>query len=362
MTGPQPKPGILDIAPYVGGEANVEGVARVVRLASNETPLGPSPKAVSAYKKLAGELHRYPDGGAEALRIAIADQWRLDRKRLVCSDGSDEMIGLLARAYAGPGDEILFSQHGFLMYSIATMAAGAVAVKAPEAELTTDIDALLERVSPRTRILFLANPNNPTGTYLSRQALTRLHAELPGDVILVIDAAYAEYVDVDDYTPGADLVEAHDNVVMLRTFSKIYGLAALRLGWAYGPREIVDVLNRVRGPFNVNQAAQVAGIAAVRDTAHLARSKAHNDKWRPWLSEKLRELGLEFTPSVANFILARFPDGPEMATAAADHLRQAGILVRGMAAYGLPDCLRITVGLEDENIALLDTLIEFMEK
>ena len=361
MSGPQPKPGILDIAPYVGGEAHVEGVARVIRLASNETPLGPSPKAAAAYKKLAGELHRYPDGGAEELRAAIAEQWGLDRARLVCSDGSDEMISLLTRAYAGEGDEVLFSQHGFLMYAIATMSAGATAVKAPEVGLTTDVDALLERVSPRTRILFLANPNNPTGTYLSRQALNRLHAGLPSDVILVIDAAYAEYVDLEDYTPGADLVEAHDNVLMLRTFSKIYGLAALRLGWAYGPPDIVDVLHRVRGPFNVNQAAQVAGIAAVRDTAHLARAKAHNDKWRPWLSEKLRELGLEFTPSVANFVLARFPGGPEMASAAADHLRKAGILVRGMAAYELPDCLRITVGLEDENIALLDALIGFME-
>ena len=361
MSEPQPKSGILDIAPYVGGEAHVEGVARVIRLASNETPLGPSPKAVAAYKKLAGELHRYPDGGAEDLRAAIADQWQLDRECLVCSDGSDEMITLLARAYAGPGDEILFSEHGFLMYSIATMTAGARAVKAPESSLKADVDALLERVTERTRILFLANPNNPTGTYLSQQEMERLHAGLPDDVVLMIDAAYAEYVDLDDYSSGADLVEAHRNVVMLRTFSKIYGLAALRLGWAYGPRAIVDVLHRMRGPFNVNQAAQVAGIAAVRDTAHVARAKAHNDRWRPWLSEKLSELGLEFTPSLGNFVLARFPGGPEMAAAAADHLRAAGILVRGMVAYGLPDCLRITVGLEDENIALLEALIEFME-
>jgi histidinol-phosphate aminotransferase len=361
MSEPQPKKGILDIAPYVGGESHVEGVVRVIKLASNETPPGPSPKAISAYKKLAGDLHRYPDGGAEELRQAIAEQWELDRDRLVCSDGSDEMISLLTRAYAGPGDEVLFSHHGFLMYAIATMAAGATAVKAPETALRADVDALLGRVNDRTRILFLANPNNPTGTYLPRGELVRLHAGLPDDVILVIDAAYAEYVDVEDYTAGADLVEAHENVLMLRTFSKIYGLAALRLGWAYGPRHVIDVLHRVRGPFNVNQAAQVAGIAAVRDTAHLAKAKAHNDKWRPWLSEKLGELGLEFTPSVGNFVLARFPGGPEMAAAAADHLRSAGILVRGMVAYDLPDCLRITIGLEDENMALLDALIEFME-
>ena len=361
MSEPQPKSGILEIAPYVGGESHIEGVARIIKLASNETPLGPSSKAISAYKKLAGELHRYPDGGAEELRRAIAEHWQLDRDRLVCSDGSDEMISLLARAYAGPDDEILFSQHGFLMYSIATMAAGATAIKAPEAGLKSDVDALLARVGDRTRILFLANPNNPTGTYLPREELMRLHAGLRGDVILVIDAAYAEYVDVEDYTAGADLVEAHENVVMLRTFSKIYGLAALRLGWAYGPPHVIDVLHRVRGPFNVNQAAQVAGIAAVRDTAHLAKAKAHNDKWRPWLAEKLGKLGLEFTPSVGNFVLARFPGGPEMAAAAADHLRGAGILVRAMGAYDLPDCLRISVGLEDENIALLDAMIEFME-
>jgi len=361
MSEPQPNSGILDIAPYVGGESHVEGVARIIKLASNETPLGPSSKAVAAYKSLAGDLHRYPDGGAEELRAAIGEKWSLDAHRIVCSSGSDELISLLARAYAGPGDEVLFSQHGFLMYAIATMAAGATAVKAPETGLRTDVDALLARVTDRTRIVFLANPNNPTGTYLPQAEVARLHAGLPRHVILVIDAAYAEYVDLADYDAGAQLVEASENVIMLRTFSKIFGLAALRLGWAYGPRGIIDVLHRVRGPFNVNQAAQVAGIAAVRDTAHLKKAKAHNDKWRPWLTEKLIGLGLEFTPSVGNFVLARFPAGPESAAAAASHLRAAGILVRGMVAYELPDCLRITVGLEDENIALLDALIGFME-
>ncbi len=361
MSEPQPKPGIMDIAPYVGGESHVDGVARVIKLASNETPLGPSPRAIAAYKKLAGELHRYPDGGAEALRSAIAEQWTLDRDRLVCSSGSDEMISLLAHAYAGPGDEILFSEHGFLMYAIASRASGATPVKTPETSLKVDVDALLAAVTPRTRLLFVANPNNPTGTYLTRDELERLHAELREDILLVVDAAYAEYADPDDYGSGAELAATENNVLILRTFSKIYGLAALRLGWAYGPRHVIEVLHRVRGPFNVNQAAQAAGIAAVRDTGHVAKAKAHNDKWRPWLSEKLGELGLELTPSIGNFVLARFPGGPDMATAAADHLRQSGILVRGMGSYGLPDCLRITVGLEDENVALLEALIAFME-
>ncbi len=361
MSGPQPKPGIMDIAPYVGGESHVDGVARVIRLASNETPLGPSPKAIAAYKKLAGELHRYPDGGAEALRTAIAEQWNLDRDHVVCSSGSDEIISLLARAYAGPADEILFSEHGFLMYSIASLAAGAAPKKAPESHLKLDVDAVLGAVTPQTRLVFVANPNNPTGTYLTRAELERLHGELRDDILLVVDAAYAEYADQNDYTSGVELATTQSNVLMLRTFSKIYGLAALRLGWAYGPKSVIDVLHRVRGPFNVNQAAQAAGMAAVRDRAHVAKAKAHNDKWRQWLGEKLGEIGLEITPSIGNFVLARFPGGLEMALAAADHLRRAGILVRGMVAYGLPDSLRITVGLEDENVALLDALIEFME-
>ena len=361
MSEPRPKPGIMDIAPYVGGESHVEGAARVVRLASNETPLGPSPRAVTAYRELAGELHRYPDGGAEALRAAIAECWKLDSDRLVCSSGSDEMISLLARAYAGPGDEILFSEHGFLMYAIASMAAGATPVRTPETDLKVDVSALLAAVTSRTRLLFVANPNNPTGTYLTAAELERLHAGLREDILLVVDAAYAEYAGPDDYGSGAELADSTDNVLMLRTFSKIYGLAALRLGWAYGPRHVIDVLHRVRGPFNVNQAAQAAGIAAVRDTAHVARAKAHNDRWRAWLREKVSKLGLETTPSIANFVLVRFPGGPEMANAAADHLRRAGILVRAMGSYGLSDSLRITVGLEDENAALLDALTAFME-
>jgi len=260
-----PRPSILDITPYVGGEAKALGFARPIRLASNESALGPSPKAVAAYRALAGEIHRYPEGDAEELREALGRRHGLDPARIVCGAGSDELITLLLRCYAGPGDEVLYSRHGFLMYPINAMAVGATPVAALERDLTTDVDALLAGVTDRTRIVFIANPNNPTGTYLGAQELARLHAGLRPSVLLVIDAAYAEFVNRNDYEPGIALVNRADNVVMLRTFSKIYALAGLRLGWAYCPPAIADVLNRVRSPFNVSSAAQAAGEAAVED-------------------------------------------------------------------------------------------------
>src|SRR5438067_13740939 len=249
LSAPVPGPGILDIAPYVGGESTVEGVERPIRLASNESALGPSPKAVAAYKALAGEMHRYPDGGAERLRAALGRHHGLDPARIVCGAGSDELIALLQRAYAGPGVEVLYSRHGFLMYSIGAMAVGATPVAVPERKLTADVDAILARVTERTRIVFIANPNNPTGTYLSINDMNRLHAGLPSNVVLAIDAAYAEFVNRNDYEPGVALVNRASNVVMLRTFSKIYALAGLRLGWAYCTPEIADVLNCIRGQF-----------------------------------------------------------------------------------------------------------------
>ena len=355
-----PRPGILDVSPYVGGESAVAGRNRVVRLASNENPLGPSPQAVAAYAAVQDELHRYPDGGAQALRDAIAETEGLDPAGIVCGSGSDELIVLLVRGYAGPGDEVLHSAHGFLMYPIAARTAGATAVAAPERALTTDVDALLDRVSPKTRLVFLANPNNPTGSYLGEDELRRLRDGLPEDVLLVIDSAYAEYVTADDYGAGADLVAAYDNVVMTRTFSKIHGLAALRLGWAYCPPAVADVLHRVRGPFNVNQAAQAAGVAALRDQEHVANSRRHNARWHAWLIERLSGLGLQPHPSAGNFILVGFPEDPgRNADAAMATLKTQGILVRGMAAYGLPGCLRITIGTEEETRAVADALAEF---
>jgi histidinol-phosphate aminotransferase len=360
-TGPTPRPGILDIAPYVGGEATIAGVERPIRLASNESALGPSPKAMAAYRALAGDIHRYPEGSAEVLREALGRRHRLDPARIVCGAGSDELIALLLRCYAGPGDEVLYSRHGFLMYPIGAQSVGATPVAAPERALTADVEALLERVTPRTRLVFIANPNNPTGTYLSAGELARLHAGLPSSVVLAIDAAYAEFVNRNDYEAGAALVDHAENVVMLRTFSKIYALAGLRLGWGYFPAAIADVLNRVRGPFNVSTPALAAGVAAVDDTDAFARARAHNDRWHPWFSDRLAALGLPLTSSVGNFVLPRFPDKPGRdAEAAFAFLRSHGILTRKMGGYGLPEYLRITIGTGAEMEKVAAALCEFM--
>jgi len=359
--GPTPRPGILDIAPYIGGEAKIPGNRNPIKLSSNESALGPSAKAVAAYKDLAGEIHRYPEGGCAALLDALGKMHGLDPARIVCGAGSDELIGLLARAYAGPGDEVLYSRHGFLMYPIAALTAGATPIAVPEKDLTFDVDATLKRVGPKTKIVFIANPNNPTGTYISRDAMKRLQAGLPPHVLLVIDAAYAEFVSRNDYEPGIELAGQAANVVMTRTFSKIYALAALRLGWAYCSAEVADVLNRVRNPFNVNTPAQAAGLAALEDTAAFGRARAHNDTWRPWLEEALKSAGLEVSPGVANFALARFGADAKGADAALSFLQARGIIARRMAAYKLPEWLRITVGTESEMKAVADAVKEWAQ-
>jgi histidinol-phosphate aminotransferase len=360
-TGPAPGPGILDIAPYVGGESKAPGGLRPIRLASNESALGPSPKAVAAYRALADEIHRYPDGSAAELREALGRHHGLDPAQIVCGSGSDELIAMLLRAYSGSGSEVLYSRHSFLMYPIGAMSVGATPVAVPEHNLTADVDAFLARVSARTRIVFVANPNNPTGTYLPAEEMARLHAGLPPHVVLAIDAAYAEFVNRNDYEAGIALVNRAENVVMLRTFSKIYALAGLRLGWAYCPPPVADVLNRIRGPFNVNAAALAAGVAAIEDVGAVARARAHNDRWLPWLSERLMALGLSPTPSVGNFVLPRFPDDPHHdADAAFAFLQSRGILTRKMGAYGLPQHLRITIGTGEEMEIVAAALAEFM--
>src|SRR5690349_15071998 len=342
-TAPVPGPGILDIAPYVGGESKAEGVERPIRLASNESALGPSPKAMAAYRALADDIHRYPDGTAIELREALGRVHNLDPARIVCGSGSDELIGMLLRAYAGPGSEVLYSRHGFLMYPIGALSVGATPVAAPETDLIADVDALLERVTERTRIVFIANPNNPTGTYLPISEMRRLHKGVPPHVVLAIDAAYAEFVNRNDFEPGISLVDRAENVVMLRTFSKIYALAGLRLGWAYCPSAIADILHRMRSPFNVNAPVLAAGVAAVEDVEALIRAQDHNQRWLAWFSERLTALGIPLTPSVANFVLARFPDDPRKnADAVFAFLQSRGILARKMGAYGLPQYLRIT--------------------
>ncbi|MCW5749157.1 MAG: histidinol-phosphate transaminase [Alphaproteobacteria bacterium] len=359
MTGPQPRPGIMSIAPYVGGKDTVEGKATVMKLSSNEGALGPSPKAMAAYTKAASELHRYPDGGSEKLRAAIGRHYGLDPARIVCGAGSDELLNLLVRAYCGQGDELLYSAHGFLMYPLNAKGVGATPVAAPETDYRTDVDAMLAKVSDKTKVVCLANPNNPTGSYITKDEVRRLHDGLPRHVLLVIDAAYAEYVSRNDYEAGVELAGKAENVVMCRTFSKIYGLGGLRLGWMYGPAAVVDVINRLRQPFNVNSAAQAAGIAALADVAHADASRTNNDIWLPWLSAELARLGLQPRPSVGNFLLVGF-GAQARAEAANAHMMQDGLIPRMVHAYGLGDHLRITIGTEAEVKAVRDSLARFV--
>jgi histidinol-phosphate aminotransferase len=365
MTSPTPKPGILDISPYVGGRAGVPGVAKVHKLSSNESPLGPSPSVFSAMDAAKSAVALYPEGSAQILREAIAARFGLDAGRIVSSgDGSDMLLTMLAGAYLQPGDECLFSAHAFLVYKIATLANSATPVMAPERDTNTgikvDVDAMLAAVTPKTRMVYIANPNNPTGSYLTRDEMARLHAGLPGNVLLVIDAAYAEYVTAADYDAGIDMVTANDNVVMTRTFSKLYGLAGLRLGWMYAPPAVCDVINRIRGPFNTALLQQLAGKAALEDQAHHDASVAHNSKWLPWITAEIRKTGLRVDDSVANFVLIHFPKGEKSAQAADAYLSQRGIILRSVASYGLGDCLRMTVGTQEQNELAVKLLQEFM--
>ncbi len=359
MTALKPRPGIMKIAPYVPGKDSIAGKETIAKLSSNEGALGPSPRAMAAYAKAAAELHRYPDGASERLRTAIGRHYGLDAARIICGAGSDELLNLLARAYCGPGDELLYSQFGFLMYPINALGVGATPVAAPETDYRADIDALLSRVTDRTRVVCLANPNNPTGSYVTKDDVRRLHAGLPKDVLLVIDAAYAEYVSRNDYESGVELVDRAENVVMTRTFSKIYGLGGLRLGWMYGPDVIVDTINRLRQPFNVNLAAQMAAIAALEDIAHTDASRTNNDIWLPWLSAEVAKLGLTPLPSVGNFLTLGF-GSKERAAAANDWLMRDGLIPRMIAGYGLPEFLRITIGTETEVKAVAASLGRFV--
>lgn len=358
VRGPAPKAGILDIAPYVPGKSGAKG-AKVFKLSSNESPIGASPKAMAAFQQAAQSLALYPDGGANALREAIATRYGLAAERIVCGAGSDELLQLLAHAYLGPGDEAVYSQYGFMVYPIVIAANGAKAVVAPEKNFATDVDAMLAAVGPRTKMVFLANPNNPTGTYIPFSEVKRLHAGLPPHVLLVLDAAYAEFVRGNDYDAGVALVSDNENVVMTRTFSKIHGLAALRLGWAYGPAGVIDVLNRIRGPFNVSAPAIAAGVAAISDSAFMDEALAHNEHWLGWLSSEIRALGLEVTPSVGNFLLLHFK-GNRSAPEADAFLQARGLVLRRMEGYGLPNALRLSVGTEEANCAVVAALKDYL--
>ena len=362
QTGPSPKPGVLEIAPYVGGRSAVAGAARTFKLSSNEGALGASPKAVAAFTAAAPALERYPDGSVHVLRDAIGAAYGLDPARIVCGNGSDELLTMLANAYLRPGDEVLFSRHAFLVYRIATLANSATPVVVPEKDLRVDVDAMLAAMTAKTRLVYLANPNNPTGSYLTVEEVRRLHAGLPAGALLVIDAAYAEYVRRNDYAPGIEMVAEFDNVVMTRTFSKIYGLAGLRVGWAFCPAAVADVLNRVRGPFNVSTPAQQAAAAALQDRAHVEAAIAHNEKWRGWVTQEIRGLGLRVDDSVANFVLIHFPETKGRTARDADaFLTARGVILRGVESYGLGQCLRMTIGPEEDCRAAVAGLRAFVE-
>ncbi|HTY69254.1 MAG TPA: histidinol-phosphate transaminase [Alphaproteobacteria bacterium] len=381
MTAPRAHPSILKIEPYVGGKSKLAGHAQTIKLSSNESALGPSPRAIAAARAAIETMHRYPDGGSSELRAAIGKRFGLDPERIVCGTGSDELIALLCRAYSGPGDEVLYSQYGFVMYPIAALSAGAAPVAAPErtyridalasgatpvaAPATgyrADVEALLAHANARTKLCFIANPNNPTGTYLTTEEIKRLREGLPAGCLLVIDAAYSEYVTRNDYSAGAELVDARDDVVMLRTFSKMFAMGGMRIGWAYCPPSIIDVLHRIRGVFNIAGPAQAAGIAALEDLAHQDKSRAHNDIWLPWLTNELRRLGLDVVDSVANFVLIGFPaTGPKTAAAANAFLNSRGIIPRAVGNYGLPNHLRITIGTEPEMRAVVAALEDFLK-
>ncbi|HDZ81966.1 MAG TPA: histidinol-phosphate transaminase [Roseobacter sp.] len=355
-TAIQPQPGIMDIALYQGGASHVAGLENVIKLSSNENPLGPSEAAIEAYRRASYDLHRYPSSDHKALRQAIATVHGLDPERIICGAGSDEIIAFLCQAFSGSGTEVLHTVHGFGMYRISALANGATPVEVPENERVTDVDALLAGCTNKTRLVFIANPNNPTGTMIGLSEIERLAVSIPKKAILVLDGAYAEYVE--GYDGGAALVDTHDNIIMTRTFSKLYGLGGLRVGWGYGPSHIIDVLNRVRGPFNLSQAGLNAAEAAIKDTAYAAHCRKENARWRGWMADALAEIGVPSDVSCANFILARFKSQAE-AEACDDYLKTQGLIVRRVAGYQLPTCLRITVGDESACRRVVHAIRQF---
>jgi len=341
---PTPQPGILDIAPYMPGKSGKPG-SNAIKLSANESPLGASPKAIAAFAAAAEKLEIYPEGTSRLLREALGEVHGVDPDSIVCGNGSDDLLHLLAQVYLGEGDEAVMNRYGFSVYPIITRATGAQIIMVDERDYCADVDALLAAVTPRTKVVWLANPNNPTGTYLNADEVARLHAGLRPDILLVIDSAYAEYVTAADYSVGLDLVGAHQNVVMVRTFSKM-GLAAARIGWMVGPDHVVDAINRIRGPFNVNLPAQLAGAAATRDTAFTQSLRDYNARWRDWLTAELHSNTMRVIPSQANFIMVLF-DTPEIAAAAFKTLVEAGYIVREIgASYGIANGLRISIGPE----------------
>lgn len=351
-----PQPGIMDIALYQGGQSHVAGVEHVIKLSSNENPFGPSPKAIEAVRDSAAALHRYPSTDHASLRSAIGERHGLDPARLICGVGSDEVLQFIAQAYAGPGDEVIYTEHGFSMYPIIARMAGATPVMVAERSRHVDVDNILAAVNDQTRIVFVTNPGNPTSTMIPEAELLRLAEALPKTCLMVIDGAYAEFVD--GFDGGASLVDRFENVIMTRTFSKVYGLGGMRVGWSYAAQSIVEVLNRVRQPFNLSLTALVAAEAAVNDIEFLSYCQAENARLRVWLSEELAKIGVPSDASCTNFILARFADRAE-AEACDDYLKTQGLIVRRVAGYNLPNALRITVGDEEACCRVVAAITAF---
>lgn len=363
-TAPRMKPWVESIAPYVPGKARIEGRPVVAKLSSNENPFGPSPHAVKAMQAVVAGAHHYPDPASTALRHALGERHGIDPDRIVCGTGSDELIHLVAGAYAGRGDEIIHVRHGFAVYEIAAQRVGATVVVAPDDDYGTDVDALLALVTPRTRVVFLANPNNPTGTIIPASEVRRLHAALPSDCIFALDCAYAEFAE-GEYEDGLALADAHANVVTMRTFSKIYGLAAQRIGWAYAQPHIVSAMHRIRAPFNVPTTGQAGAVAALADEAWVEKTRSHTLEWRYWLAGEIAAMGnkgLRPIPSAANFVLVEFPEtGPLTADRANEALLADGIIARYLAVQQMPRCIRISVGTEAETRAAVASLRRFVE-
>lgn len=361
MSGMEPRPWIKQLDVYEGGKSKAGNAAKVIKLSSNESALGASPKAMEAYRQAATTLHRYPDATYHDLRAGLSEKYDIEASRIVCGIGSDEILKLACRAYLAPGDEVIFPAHSFMMYPIAAKSVGAVPIEVEDTDYKANVDHILAAITERTRIIFLANPNNPTGTYLPHAEVERLWQAMPDNVLLVLDAAYGEFVEEKDYSAGIELVEKSKNVLMTRTFSKLYGLAALRIGWGYACKDIAETLDRLRDPFNVPSAAQVAAIAALKDTDFEEKARSHNNHWLQWIREEALALGLNPVPSVTNFVLIGFPEGKFSAEAANDYLLERGLILRWLPRHGLKDFLRLTVGLEQENREVMRLLKQFME-
>ncbi|HZW15228.1 MAG TPA: histidinol-phosphate transaminase [Brevundimonas sp.] len=355
---PAPKPGILDIAPYVGGKSRIDGVAEPMKLSSNENMLGAGPKAREAYEAAVRNIHIYPDGRATKLREAVAEHHGLEPERLIFGNGSDEVFALLNQCYLTPGDNIVTGQYGFLAYRISAKANQAEVKLAPEPEFKATPEALLEQVDERTRIVYVSSPSNPTGSYNTADEIRRLHEGLRPDILLVIDEAYAEYVTEPDWETSFGLARDSQNIVVTRTFSKIHGLGGLRIGFGYAPVKVAEAVDRIRLPFNVSVPGIEAAVAALGDEAHQQASRDLIHTWRPRLTQAIRGFGFEVLPSAGNFVLVRFKNG-DQAQRANDYLNSKGVIVRPVGGYGLPEALRITIGAEDQNRAVLDALSEF---